>query len=67
MIKEAPAIVQALLLGKATYAISIPSDRVTEILRRLQEQAVIKPADRGRYACVETLFARWFNHRLGIG
>ncbi len=65
-IKQAPTIVQALLLEKPPYGIGIPSGRVTEILSRLQEQAVIKRADRGRYEFVEALFASWLKRQLGV-
>lgn len=65
-VKQAPEVVQALLAERPPYGLGIPSGRVTEILSRLQEQGVIARMDRGRYAFVEALFAKWLKRQLGM-
>jgi len=65
-VKQAPEVVQALLAERPPYGLGIPSGRVTEILSRLQEQGVIARVDRGRYAFVEALFAKWLKRQLGM-
>lgn len=65
-VKQAPEVVQALLAERPPYGLGIPSGRVTEILSRLQEQGVIARMDRGRYAFVEPLFAKWLKRQLGM-
>lgn len=65
-IRQAAVVVQALLLERPPYATGIPSGRVSEILNRLQEQGVVRKAERGRYEFVEKLFARWLRYQLGL-